>query len=70
MKKLLILVLLFWLFSCSTEDNGKPWVVKETKQIISDYPDTLESSITDARKVQNTFNKKTTDLEKQLQWVR
>jgi hypothetical protein len=70
MKKLLLLVLVLFMFSCSGEDSNKPWVVHETKQIISDYPDTLESSIGDARKVQWQMNQNTKDLEKQLQWVR
>lgn len=65
---LLILFLLFLLFSCSkTTDNKDPWMLEETKQIISDYPDTLESSIQDAKKVTKQYNQNSQDLEKQLQ---
>jgi hypothetical protein len=67
MKYLLITVLLFSLFSCSNTDNKEPWIIQETKQIISDYPDTLESSIKDARKVSEQNNQNAQDLERQLQ---
>lgn len=70
MKKLLIFLLLFWLFSCSDSKKDDVWVVKETSQIISDYPDTLESTVKDARSVTEQQNNSNSTLEKQLQDAR
>jgi ABC-type transporter Mla subunit MlaD len=42
-------------------------MIQETKQIINDYPDTLESSIQDAKKVTKQYNQNAQDLERQLQ---
>ncbi len=68
---LLILFLLFLLFSCSkTTDNKEPWMLEETKQIISDYPDTLESSIQDAKKAKEKYDQSKKELEQQLQDIK
>jgi len=70
MKKFLILTLIFLLFSCNSSKPNEVWVVEETKQIISDYPDTLESNIKDAKKIKEQYNKSNTNLEKQLEDAR
>jgi ABC-type transporter Mla subunit MlaD len=66
MKKILIISLLFLLFSCSNTDNKETWIIQETKQIISDYPDTLESSIQDAKKVTKQYNQNSKNLEESI----
>lgn len=70
MKTFLILTIIFSLFSCSDSKSSEPWVVEETKQIISDYPDTLESSIKDSKKIKNKYDVNNDNLEKQLQNAR
>ena len=70
MKNLLILTLIFLLFSCNSHKTNEVWVVEETSKIIGDYPDTLESSIKDAKKVKNQYNTNNDELEKQLQNAR
>lgn len=70
MKTFLILTIIFSLLSCSESKPNEVWVVEETSKIISDYPDTLESSVKDARKIKEQYNKSNTDLEKQLQNAR
>lgn len=68
MKKFITIMILILLTSCSkTTDNKEPWMIQETKQIINDYPDTLESSIQDAKKVTKQYNQNAQDLERQLQ---
>jgi hypothetical protein len=41
-------------------------MIEETKQILNDYPDTLESSIKDAKKVQEQYNNNVQELETKL----
>ncbi|MFA5917501.1 MAG: hypothetical protein WC850_04710 [Candidatus Gracilibacteria bacterium] len=68
MKKFITIMILILLTSCSkTTDNKEPGMIQETKQIINDYPDTLESSIQDAKKVTKQYNQNAQDLERQLQ---
>jgi rhodanese-related sulfurtransferase len=53
MKKIIsLLILTVFLFSCTVENKGS-----ETWEVISNYADTLESSISDTRKVVNQINK-------------
>jgi len=70
MKKFIAIILLL-LFSCSktTDTNNTPWMLEETKQIINDYPDTLKSSIQDAKKVTNEYNQNAKELEQKLQEI-
>lgn len=67
MRIILIITLLLSIIWCSTttQDN-KPWMIEETKQILNDYPDTLESSIKDAKKVQEQYNNNVQELETKL----
>jgi hypothetical protein len=51
------LLLLLILTSCWTKEE-KPSVVEESTQIVSDYVDTLEGSITDAKKVAEMINQR------------
>lgn len=68
MKKLLILLTIISLYSCSTtKNNNDQSVIQETKQIISDYPDTLETSIKNAKEVKNQYNQKVDELWKSIQ---
>ncbi|MDD3301930.1 MAG: hypothetical protein PHN31_00100 [Candidatus Gracilibacteria bacterium] len=68
MKKLLILLTIISLYSCSTtKNNNDQSVIQETKQIISDYPDTLETSIKNAKEVKNQYNQKVDELGKSIQ---
>lgn len=66
MKRFLPLLLVFLLFSCSNSETKEVWVIDETKQIISDYPDTLELSLKDAKKVKEQYDENNSNLEKQL----
>jgi len=68
MKKLLILLTIISLYSCSTtKNNNDQSVIQETKQIISDYPDTLETSIKNAKEVKEQYNQKVDELWKSIQ---
>lgn len=70
MKTFLILTIIFSLFSCDNSKTNEVWVVEETSKIINNYPDTLESSVKDAKKIKEKYNKNNNDLEKQLQNAR
>jgi len=63
MKHLLPLILL--LTSCtSTQEN--PSVVEESSEIVSEYADTLENSVIDARSVVESMNKQTEKINEQI----
>lgn len=69
MKLLFLIIFVFSIISCSkTTDNNDSWtwILEETKQIINDYPDTLESSIKDAKKVRDQYNENGKELEKSI----
>lgn len=72
MKYLFVLILSLFLFSCTTNSNtlvekeNKPDVIEESTEIISDYVDTLENSIGDAKDVREMMNSKNNTLENEL----
>ncbi len=71
MKKIITIMILILLISCSkTTDNKEPWILKETKQIINDYPDALESSIQNAKKAEEKYNQSKKELEQQLKEIK
>ena len=53
-KTLLLFVLILWFSSCWTEEKS---VVEESAEIVSDYTDTLEWSIIDAKNAVDSMNK-------------
>lgn len=68
MRTILIITILLSIISCSnTNKNNEPTMIQETKQIINDYPDTLESSIKDAKKVTEQYNQNWKELEESIQ---
>ncbi len=63
MKHLIIPTLI--LTSCtSTPEN--PSVIEESTEIVSEYADTLENSVIDARSVVESMNKSTQALEESI----
>lgn len=60
MKKILIIGLLFLLFSCWNDSDT--WVIEESGDIIEWYADTLETSIEDAREVRELMDDRYEDL--------
>lgn len=68
MRIILIIAILLFVVACSkSNQDNKPWMFEETKQIINDYPDTLESSIQDAKKVTEQYNQNAKDLQDNIQ---
>lgn len=67
MKIFIFLVLSFWLFSCMETTKEDVWVIEDTKNIISDYGDTLQWSVKDARAVRDMYNQDNEDLQKEIQ---
>ena len=62
MKILILPVLL--LTSCASTES--PWVVEESTQIMLDYTDTLENSVSDAKKVADMMNTQSEKLNNQI----
>jgi len=62
MKNLILPILL--LTSCT--QTTEPSVVEESTQIVSDYTDTLENSVGDARKVADMMNKQNEKLNNEI----
>lgn len=67
MKVFIFLALSFGLFSCMETTKEDVWVIEDTKNIISDYGDTLQWSVKDARAVRDMYNQDNVDLQKEIQ---
>ncbi len=63
MKKILFGVLLLSLVCCWSNSQ---WVIEETGEIITDYADTLWTSVSDARTVTDLYNQKQEALKESL----
>lgn len=67
MRTILIITILLFVVACSkTTQDDTPWIFKETKQIINDYPDTLESIKQDAKKSVEQYNQNAKNLEESI----
>lgn len=67
MRTILIITLLLFVVACSkTTQDDTPWMLEETKQIINDYPDTLESIKQDAKKSVEQYNQNAKNLEESI----
>ncbi len=66
MKKIFVFLLFISVFSSCDSTNEDVWVIEESIEIVSDYTDTLEWSITDAQSVVDTMNN-TIEAQNELQ---
>lgn len=60
MKKTILILILLLLTSCTQESDS---ITKDSTKIVSDYADTLENSITDAKSVVKDINKRNEQLK-------
>ena len=65
MKILLLIFISFFLFSCW--ETKEKWIIEESWEIINDYVDTLEWSISNARAAAELINKQQNNLKNNLQ---
>jgi hypothetical protein len=78
MKKIFILLIpLFFIFSCTEEKETntqiwkeQTWVIEESSEIISDYVDILEWTIIDAKKIKNQIETDQNKLKNELNNIR
>ncbi len=71
MRTIIIITFLLSIIGCSnTTQDKEPTMVQETKQILNDYPDTLEKSIHDAKKVQKQYNNNAQELDTKLNEIK
>ncbi len=67
MKTTILILVSFFLFSCSMPTRDWVWVVEDTKNVINDYGNTLEGSVKDVRAVRDLYNQDNEDLQKAIQ---
>ena len=65
MKVLPLIFVSLFLFSCS--ETEEKWMIEETWEIMNDYVDTLEWSISDARAATELINNRQENLKNNLQ---
>jgi len=68
-RKIIFVLFLVFISSCNSSKN-ETWYIEETWEIVETYVDTLETSVSDARKVVDTMNNQNKTLEENINTIK
>lgn len=70
MKKIIYIFLLIILASCSSTEKDDVWIIEDSKDVVDNYVDTMQSSIKNAKEAKEILDKRWEDLTKNLDGVK